>query len=112
MLYNKDWNKAKAVPTTDPISLDGLIAWLATKDPGQGYHFTDTSQCLLAQWVKHLDPKARALQLFDNCYTYQVNGKVVDFQYTVFDRIIASNQTNTFGEALARAKAYQRKGKR
>jgi len=37
MLYNKDWNKSKIAPTADLLSLDGLIAWLETKDPTQRY---------------------------------------------------------------------------
>lgn len=104
MLYNKDWGKAKTVPTTDPLSLDDFIAWLETKDPNQSYHFTDVSQCLLAQWVKHLDPNAFSSHADNNSYVYWVHGKRVDFRFTTLGRVAAAG---TFGGALFYAKRYQ-----
>jgi hypothetical protein len=107
MLYSKDWDKTK----TDPMSLDNLIAWLETKNPVESYHFTDSSQCMLAQWVRHLDPEAKEMKVAYNSYVYQVHGQIVDFKHTAFVRV-ASNQTNTFGEALERAQCYRPKEKR
>lgn len=103
MLYNKDWNKPKVTPA-DPLSLDGLIAWLETKDPSESYHFTDAGHCMLAQWVKHLDPKAFHSLADNNSYVYWVHGKRVDFRCTTLAKVAASG---TFGGALFHAKLYQ-----
>lgn len=103
MLYNKNWNKPKVAPA-DPLSLDDFIAWLETKDPNQSYHFTDASQCLLAQWVKHLDPEALNSLADNNSYVYRVHGKRVDFRFTPLGRCAAAG---TFGGALFYAKRYQ-----
>ena len=104
MLHNPNWDKPKPVPMTDPMSLDDLIAWLETKDPNQSYQFADANNCLLAQWVKHLDPEAIHVLRHDNSYVYQVHGKKVDFQSPIFARVAAHR---SFGEALFDAKIYQ-----
>jgi hypothetical protein len=52
MLYDPNWNK----PTTDTkkkpgvFTLDGLIAWLETKDPNEKYRYLSIHRCLLAQY--------------------------------------------------------------
>lgn len=109
MLYNKNWNKA--VPTTDPMSMDGLIAWLETKPPDEFYQYTDSSKCLLGQWVKHLDCTARNMAEPMNSFVYQVHGQVVNFKHTPFN-YVASNQGSTFGGALRVARGYRDREKR
>src|SRR6267378_719153 len=103
MLFNKDWEKPKATPQIDPLSFDDFIAWLETQHPRQTYEFTDVSNCLLAQWVQSIDPKTKSNLQVDNSWVYLVNGQTIDFHGTKFPRV-ASTQTDTFGEALAKAR--------
>jgi len=106
MLYNKDWNKSKIAPTADLLSLDGLIAWLETKDPTQRYSFNDADHCMLAQWVRHLDSRASNVPSMNTSYIYQVNGQIVNFKHTIFS-MVATTDGSTFGDALKTAKKYQ-----
>lgn len=49
MLYDKRWDaKVKA----DPFSLESLIAWLEKQNPAKRYDYIDSSNCVIAQYLK------------------------------------------------------------
>lgn len=100
MLYNKDWDKPKTKPKHR--SLEGVIAWLETKDPTCGYVYIDPTECLAAQY--HHEHNKR--------YVYPL------VMLTPFGRMLErigggngfmakANPYQTYGEALARARALQ-----
>jgi hypothetical protein len=47
MLYDPKWEKK-----VDPLSLDGVIAWLETQDPATEYDWSSTLNCLLCRYLK------------------------------------------------------------
>lgn len=93
MLYDPKWEvKTKA----DPFSLEGLIAWLETKNPDEQYDYWDRSGgCLLGQYVKSLGLKWE--------YHSDLSRGLHDkFANVVLYRIVAPW---TFGGALKHARA-------
>lgn len=103
MLYNKDWNKPKVTPKINPLSMDDFIAWLETQDPLRETHYTNSSECVLARWVQHLDPKA-GHWAGAGSFEYAVYGKKVSFADTLFPKAVIGN---LYGGVLALAKKYR-----
>lgn len=98
MLYNESTGKPKI---TAPALRD-LIAWLETKDQDAGYDFCNFNGCLLAQWVKSIDPLAKATG-GGGAYMYFVNDRIIDL--SGFREIAFDGGPETFGAALDRARA-------
>ena len=104
MLYNQNWEKPK-----DPMSLDGLIQWLETKDPDEKYCYIVSEGCLLAQYFR-AKGWAKARVSPSHLYSAPV-------RWLPFIRLsrplpsgfndIAVQGLFTFGAALDRACAYR-----
>ena len=100
MLYNKNWD-AKTV-TSDPFTLESLIAWLEKQPSNKTYCFMDTGGCLFHQYFTAAG--------FD---VAGVGGTGIRFKSDPERRIrftcdefrsIASIEPHTFGAALTRAR--------
>ncbi len=55
MLYDPKWEKKQKKKLKDPFTLESLIAWLEAKvasNPNERYYYTDTKNCLLAQYFR------------------------------------------------------------
>lgn len=98
MLFNLAWKQKP-----NPHSLDDLIAWLETKDPNEQYDFCSVNGCLIAQWVKHCDPRAHHPQDRDGS-TYIVHGVEENFRYLYQIAGRPINGTYTIGNALLKAR--------
>lgn len=102
MLYDPKW-EVKA----DPLTLDGLIAWLEKQPADAGYDFCEIGKCLLAQWVLSIDPQSplpTGQEIDGGAYEYVVHGRVIDLHE--FKDIACSG--HTFGGALVLARALSR----
>ncbi len=94
MLYNPNWNKPPIV------SLEGLIAWLRSKDPNESYRFSDCDNCLFAQYMR-----AYGLYANDGGSSLEIWGELHRrFTLSATGRH-AANPAQTFGAALERALA-------
>lgn len=100
MLFNKDWEKPKVTPQVDPLSFDDFIAWLETQHPLRETLYRDSSQCVLARWVQHLDPEACSPPGWGS-FEYKVYGKGVSFRNTPFYQAVLGDR---YGGVLALAK--------
>jgi hypothetical protein len=101
MLYNPSW---KLEIKSDPFSLESLIAWLE-KQPGERfYDFYDVHNCMLGQWVRSVDKKARSMDSVTDSATYNVRGREVNLR-PLYDIANGGKQFDTFGAALKRARA-------
>lgn len=97
MLYNPNWNKKKS---KDWKSLDNLIAWLETQ-PADGYYcYTDSGNCMLAQYLRAQGKKAVSVNsmyaTFANSWKFWSYGSSV--LPSGFDLIARRN--HRFGDAL------------
>ncbi len=98
MLYDKRWD----VPIeTKPISFnwESLVSWLRTMPAEESYCFTDSGQCLLAQWAASIDPQA-IRGTADDTYAYTVHGRAVSLSPFY---LVAIDVPRTFGAAYKRA---------
>ena len=94
-----DEQVAKPV-TTDPFSLESLIAWLEKQPCDQWYAWACAGECLIGQWLHSIDRNSHP---DDNggSFGYIVYGEPVDL--TRYDSI-ALDGKSTFGAALERAR--------
>jgi hypothetical protein len=87
----------------DPFSLESLIAWLGTKEPGEKYCYHDEGACLFGQYFK-----AKGFTDFYLGHTVVV---FADHRKSIhFPRgfeYVARTEPHTFGSALSRALALQ-----
>lgn len=111
MLYDPRWEvEIKA----DPLSLEGLIAWLERKPADQEYDFLDNANCLNAQYFK-----ARGFPLF-SCGTISFAywrkkhflwlfpyKTMTEVAFPMAFNVVAVKEPRTFGAALERARAYR-----
>ena len=88
MLYNPKWS-------TTP-SLDGLIAWLETKDRNEPFCATDPDNCLYGQYYRQLGRKP----------VIEVEDIAAEIGLPTFKAMGIIIQ-RTFGEALRQARAYR-----
>jgi hypothetical protein len=94
MLYNPHWND---------ISLASLIAWLETKPADEGYCYTSTGGCLLAQFLMskgYCDLCVGSCECYYNVYQEPI---ALHLPPEFYD--ISHSHPRTFGAALSRAKA-------
>jgi hypothetical protein len=108
MLYDPKWDKTET--KADPFSLESLIAWLEKQPADQQYEFCEYNNCLLAQWLQSIDPKAQVTP--EDGFTYRALGTRVDLWGDTFPKIAHAGDTHarhrhTFGAALERARAAQ-----
>lgn len=88
MLYDPKWEKKTA---TDPLSLEGLIAWLETKNPDESYNFHDCKgACLWDQYMGRCTGSEEYEKIWKHFRTFGFS---------------AATSPRTFGAALARARA-------
>lgn len=88
----------------DPFSLESLIAWLEKQPAAKGYDFCKWDNCLLAQWLHGIDPTSR-VGVGPTGYFYSVLGKTVDLTHFTHIARAYRGIGDTFGAALARARA-------
>jgi len=93
MLFNKDW-ESQDRSKIDPMSMDGLIAWLETKDPSQRYPFHGLVSLPVGTMGSASGPNARCNICSDNSYVYRVHGQTVGLKNTPLVRV-AANSTGT-----------------
>ena len=99
MLYDPKWEQQTKA---DPLSLEGLIAWLEKQPAWAAYDGCDVGSCMLFQWLQSVDPTVSIHSDPDEAWTYQVHGRLHDF-FGFMDIALAGD--NTFGAALERARA-------
>lgn len=63
MLYDPKWEKTEV--TTDPFSLDSLIAWLETQPAETEYNYTFPGSCMIAQYLEASKVKNFSLSVTD-----------------------------------------------
>jgi predicted metalloendopeptidase len=104
MLYDPKW---EVKTTTDPLSLESLIAWLEKQPADKDYDWNDMQTCMLGQWLStlYLSVEFPARNL--DPYKYVLNGSCTNLDH--FDDI-ASMEPHTFGAALGRAYEMQHFG--
>ena len=90
MLYNPRWEQK-----VDPLSLEGLVAWLEQQPPETEYDWHDVrGGCLIGKYFKAIDAEEHQYdQVFKDCPKNY--GKVCS----------SFSGPTTFGAALARARA-------
>jgi hypothetical protein len=101
MLYDPKW---EVEIKSDPFSLESLIAWLEKQPAHKVYDFFDTHNCMLGQWVRSVDKKARSMDGAIDSATYNVRGHEVNLR-PLCDVANGGKQFDTFGAALKRARA-------
>lgn len=92
--------------TTDPFSLDALIAWLRTKEPSEEYCWGLVGRCLYAKYGAHVSgalESSTTYMLAVRGFTHQENPSKEPFEG------LACGFSRTFGAALSRALALQAK---
>ncbi len=90
---------------TPDLSLESLIAWLERRPADDGYPSTNASCCMLAQWIKSIDPKGKRAGR-GNSWEYEVGGEFFDLGH--FSDIAIGPERDTFGAALERARKLSR----
>lgn len=109
MLYDPKWEKKTKA---DHFTLESLIAWLEKQPADEQYEFCEWNNCLLAQWLRSMDPKAHVVG--PNGFLYSALGQTVDLMHLaniVHAGSFRSRHLHTFGAALERARAVsQHKG--
>lgn len=101
MLYDPKW-EVKA----DPLSLESLIAWLEQQPSNHFYPVTEARYCLLAQWLKSMDPATDGDTSGRHSFCYIFRGQPINlgmFRDVVLG--ISDLNPRTFGAALERARA-------
>jgi hypothetical protein len=107
MLYDRRWEKKAKTKRPKP-SLRGLIAWLETKDPDEGYEFFDCEgACLVGQYMASLGV---TLTYGPPKHTYMKACAAI-FGGNGNDASVAIEHPRTFGGALRRARALQSNNK-
>ena len=89
--------------TSDPLSLDSLITWLEQQPANGGYDYACALECVVARWLKSIDPRSHAN--WPRQYQYTVNGAT--WSMDAFRNIAAGKcrpEDWTYGEALKRAR--------
>jgi hypothetical protein len=100
MLYDKRWDQETKTKTP---SLDGLIAWLETKDPSEKYDWGNCDgACLVHQYLTSCGIRQRDWSSF----YFKTQSPLGDDQPTC----IAFQSPHTFGAALSRARAVRDSG--
>jgi hypothetical protein len=99
MLFNPDWS---VKPKADPLSLEGLIAWLETMPADGVYYWPGNRECLACRYLQSLGHEA---PWGDFAYA-SIFGGVSNY------RQVAASLPWTFGAALSRARALAAEGKR
>lgn len=99
MLYDKRWGRTEIKPGM--LTLEGVTAWLETKNPQAKYDYNNcTGKCLYGQYMASFGvPWEKSGGTGLNCGSVERS----DFCDLVYDRI-ASCQPYTFGAALSRAR--------
>lgn len=100
-------SEVKAPPKID-ATLDGLIAWLETKDPRCAYNYGDIYNCLFCQFVAEVNG-VKVCALGGREYGHRESGESLFFA-GAWEMEIANSEYhggNTFGSALRRARALQ-----
>lgn len=90
MLYNRSTGKP------NPISIDGLIAWLKQQDPKGSYNWYDSKECVMCRYMNVVIGTERHHDLgavFPNLEMYQV---------------ICAARPWTYGAVLNRLEAWER----
>lgn len=103
MLYDKKWDHR-----VDVHSIDSLISWLETKNPEGTYLYQDYGHCLLGQYYAAMGlyrPEVYSHGIF---YHGPTGNRICENYPPEFDSI-ALHGGRSFGDALKRAKDYQRK---
>lgn len=101
MLYDPKW-EAK----TDPFTLEGLIAWLEQQPAKEAYEFCRWDNCLIAQWLRGIDPNAHRTPNGQDGFHYTVNGRVINtYRFKNIALGTGHKERQTFGGALERARA-------
>jgi hypothetical protein len=112
MLYNKNWD-AKTV-TSDPFTLESLVAWLEKQPASERYCYSSGGECLLHGYFA--DAGFANVHVFTNgfwsgadkipshvgAYEAMEIGRLTAFP-AAFDRISFDGE-RTFGAALKRAR--------
>jgi len=108
MPYNESTGRPKT--RSKAFSRKNLIAWLEQMPSWCSYDFCDADRCLLAQWVRYVDPHATTIYGDGNAsgYAYMVGREVVDLARF---KNIARGPDETFGAALMRARAALTNGR-
>jgi hypothetical protein len=97
MLYDPKWNAP-----ADVLSLEGLVAWLETKDPRARYDYDlCNGKCLYGQYMAHHEI---SWQKSGACGAYLGGHDRRNFCNLVY-QTVASELPWTFGAALKRARA-------
>lgn len=96
MLYDPKWEVK-----VDPLSLESLIMWLESQPATAEYDFHCSRSCMVAQWVKSIDPGAISTPGYGADF-YTVNGANIDLRQFVK---VANAMPWTFGAALERARS-------
>lgn len=101
MLNNPKWQ------LDADLSLLSLVAWLEQQPPGKTYAFADSDFCLLAQWLKSMDPDATSSPIEEGSFAYQFRGETIWLNHYRGVAIpkIHERKNCTFGAALERARA-------
>jgi hypothetical protein len=109
MLYDTRWGVSKIV--VDPVSLDGLIAWLEQQDPSTRYDYSSNCGCLLARYFTSIG--YRGVICGSRTFSYQPGGW---FGWLLLLRSceipsamnkVAVNGGYTYGSALAYAYRFR-----
>lgn len=96
----------------DGLTLEKLEAWLATRDPNEGYHYSELGDCLLSRYTKSLHSEftnvSNGVVLQRVYYDTEGNSVAVDYPLELNQVAYAPMQRQTMGEALKRLKKIKK----
>lgn len=100
MLYDPKWEKNSE--TKPHPSLEGLIAWLETKNPSERYDWSNCEgRCLIGQYGASLGLSWREINRAENGDPHTS----LYYQLSTSNHQLALRGEHTFGGALERARA-------
>ena len=98
-MSNRELNETVKVHgrSSDPLSLESLIAWLETKDPEEEYNWADYERCLIVQYCEATGADYVAVACIASG-----KGRTAPIESLAYDR------PHTFGAALSRVRALSK----
>lgn len=95
------------------LKIEPLIDWLRTKDPNEKYHYSNNTDCLIAQYFKahgYKDINVGGSDIHINSNRYLIPEAFNDVSGGFHVPVDRRYNERTFGFALKRAEGYKHSG--
>lgn len=114
---DKSFEKDNGWVKPDPRSIDGLIAWLETKNPAEQYDYTNGGRCLVAQYFAATGVPCWRVSGMNYYYESKTDYQAekpsiqypIEFLNVARPSYAEASTHSTFGNALARARKMRKR---